>query len=111
MVKCHFLNKFLFTQLSVIIPFSIGLSLALATVRYLKFCFFAKSQLGISEFLLFMIVFVFFFVASTLLSLYLWGRILVLLGILTKEEAKGYPYSKPWENRDVLKGDTLEFRG
>lgn len=36
------------------------------------------------------------------LSMYLWGRILVLLGILTKEEAKGYPYSKPWEKEDNL---------
>ena len=27
----------------------------------------------------------------------LWGRILVWLGILTREEAKGYPYSNPWE--------------
>jgi hypothetical protein len=30
-------------------------------------------------------------------SMVLWGRILVMLGILSKEEAKGYPYSKPWE--------------
>jgi hypothetical protein len=29
-------------------------------------------------------------------SMYLWGRILVVIGVLTKEEAKGYPYSKPW---------------
>ena len=30
-------------------------------------------------------------------SMYLWGRILVVIGVLSKEEAKGYPYSKPWE--------------
>ncbi len=30
-------------------------------------------------------------------SMLLWGRVLVLFGALTKEEAKGYPYSKPWE--------------
>ena len=29
-------------------------------------------------------------------SLYLWGKILFLLGILTVKEAKGYPFSKPW---------------
>ncbi len=32
------------------------------------------------------------------LSMYIWGRVLVLLGVLTKEEANGYPFSKPWEN-------------
>jgi len=32
----------------------------------------------------------------------LWGRILVFLGILTKEEAKGYPYSKPWGKDKLL---------
>ena len=32
-----------------------------------------------------------------LCSMWLRGRLLVLIGIPTKEEAKGYPYSKPWE--------------
>lgn len=34
------------------------------------------------------------------LSMYLWGRILVLVGILTKDEARGYPFPKPWEKRN-----------
>ena len=31
-------------------------------------------------------------------SIYLWGKVLVLLGVLKWEEAKGYPFSKPWVN-------------
>jgi|WetSurMetagenome_2_1015567.scaffolds.fasta_scaffold406460_1 hypothetical protein len=27
----------------------------------------------------------------------IWGKILSLIGILSKKEAKGYPFSKPWE--------------
>jgi hypothetical protein len=26
----------------------------------------------------------------------LWGKVLIAIGLLTKEEAKGYPYAKPW---------------
>ena len=35
-----------------------------------------------------------------MMVIFLWGRILVLIGILSKEEAKGYPYSKPWEKKE-----------
>ena len=35
-------------------------------------------------------------------SIILWGKMLVFMGILTKEEAKGYPYSKPWVNKESL---------
>jgi hypothetical protein len=37
-------------------------------------------------------------------SMALWGRILVILGVLTKGEAKGYPWRKSWEKKDALKG-------
>lgn len=30
-------------------------------------------------------------------SLYLWRLVLVHLGVLTPDEAKGYPFSRPWE--------------
>jgi hypothetical protein len=46
-------------------------------------------------------------VASCVSAIFLWGRVLVLLGVLSKEEGKGYPYSKPWireQNRPVGKG-------
>jgi hypothetical protein len=38
-----------------------------------------------------------------ILGMVLWGRFLVVIGLLTKEEARGYPYSKPWERgRDLF---------
>jgi hypothetical protein len=35
-------------------------------------------------------------------SMILWGRVLVFFGALTKEEARGYPYSRPWEDKKLL---------
>ena len=32
------------------------------------------------------------------LTMVLWGKVLVFLGFLEKDEAKGYPWSKPWKN-------------
>jgi hypothetical protein len=29
-------------------------------------------------------------------ALYAWRLVLMCLGLLSREEAKGYPYSKPW---------------
>jgi len=34
----------------------------------------------------------------TYIGLWVWGRFLVVAGILTSKEAKGYPFSRPWEN-------------
>ena len=31
-------------------------------------------------------------------TMVIWGKILFFLGILSKDEAKGYPWSKPWKN-------------
>jgi hypothetical protein len=43
-----------------------------------------------------MIVFTICALLAFVFIMTLWGRVLVLVGLLTKEEAKGYPYSKPW---------------
>ncbi len=38
-----------------------------------------------------------------ILGMVLWGRLLVVIGLLTKEEARGYPYGKPWgKGRDLF---------
>ena len=39
-------------------------------------------------------------------TLWLWGRVLVLFGVLSKEEAKGYPFSEPWK-QDRRRADPL----
>ena len=36
-----------------------------------------------------------------ILAMATWGRLLVALGVLTKKEARGYPYSKPWKDRPL----------
>lgn len=33
-------------------------------------------------------------------SMKLWGWVLTKTGILSKEEARGYPYSKPWKEQE-----------
>jgi hypothetical protein len=30
----------------------------------------------------------------------MWGRFLVIIRLLSKKEAKGYPFSKPWESNE-----------
>lgn len=39
-------------------------------------------------------------VGSIIGAMKVWGWLLVKIGLLSKEEAKGYPYSKPWEVED-----------
>jgi hypothetical protein len=38
-------------------------------------------------------------IVFAMLAVFLWGKVLVFLGVLTAEDARGYPYSKPWERR------------
>ena len=33
------------------------------------------------------------------ITMVIWGKILVVFGILSKSEAKGYPWSKPWKEK------------
>jgi hypothetical protein len=40
-------------------------------------------------------------IAAILGGIILWGRLLVVFGILSKEDAKGYPFSKPWKDHTV----------
>lgn len=53
-------------------------------------------EMGVTKIL----VFLFSFLVLLLGSMVLWGRILVLFGVLTKDEAKRYPWSKPWKKDD-----------
>ncbi|MFC1703946.1 hypothetical protein ACFL1E_04080 [Candidatus Omnitrophota bacterium] len=82
-------KKFIFTQISA--PFIGGGSVILGAMFFRKH--FPIQTFTLLTTVLTMVGFLVVLVGSILL----WGRILVLLGILTKEEAKGYPFSKPWE--------------
>ncbi len=88
--------KFLFTQLSApLIGFAslfLGIYLAkkIFPSFFLEFNLIKIILIGTS------------YIALLLGSMILWGKVLVFIGILTKEEGKGYPYSKPWEDDSHL---------
>jgi len=93
-MKQSYPKKFLFTQLSAPIVGAAGLFFLLSlTKQYFPALLDLKSGSLFFKVALLITLFVFGLVGS----LYVWGRILTSLGILTEEEAKGYPYSKPWE--------------
>ena len=85
-----FEKKYLFTQLSAPLVGSVGVFLLIrlfhSVADFNSFSGNFKVLLTRALFLIGLMVF-----------MVLWGRILVWLGILTREEAKGYPYSNPWE--------------
>ncbi|MCP4117701.1 MAG: hypothetical protein GY737_20340 [Desulfobacteraceae bacterium] len=85
-------KKFIFTQLSGPI---IGCFVGYGVIRLL-FYFFSDWYMAdkISHVLVFGTV----IILSCVLGILLWGKVLIMLGILSKEEAKGYPFSKPWES-------------
>ena len=93
-MKTSYPKKFLLTQLSApVIGFaSLFLVLILAKEHFRVFL----SPKSHSLFLKVGVV-IALFLFVLLGSMYVWGRILVCLGVLTKEEGKGYPCSKPWE--------------
>ena len=86
-------KKFYLTQISAPI---IGLTVCFLVSKILPYFLlqFFQERNGV-----YIVTFVFIIFISLGLSMYLWGRILVLFGILTKDESKGYPFSKPWERK------------
>ena len=84
-------KKFIFTQISAPI---IGLGTCFLAAVFIGKCFPIKT-LGFMKVVLLGVGYIVLLIGS----IYFWGRILVLLGILTKEEAKGYPFSKPWKEQ------------
>jgi H+/Cl- antiporter ClcA len=90
--------RFIFTQISGVI---VGLVVAFIAVYLsytrMKYIFESNND----HFPLFPVMLVSIaFVVTVIGSMKLWGLLLVKTGILSKEEAKGYPYSKPWEKDD-----------
>jgi len=88
-------KKFIFTQTSA--PFICGATIIGFCLLIDKYHPVNDRDLTLSDWFLFLLLFI-----LMPLSMSLWGRILVFLGILTKEEAKGYPYSKPWGKDKLL---------
>lgn len=83
-------SKYIFTQISAVIIFFLSAYLFTKVMKHYSW------QNNIKMVLISIV----FWVATYGLLLCIWGRILVALGVLSKEEAKGYPFSKPWEKKD-----------
>ncbi|MFX0204035.1 MAG: hypothetical protein ACFFCW_48675 [Candidatus Hodarchaeota archaeon] len=87
-------KKYLFTQLTAPIAGFAGVFLLLSLAREVSpLQEHLNKGIGIVGIILICIL----FGLGLMGGMYLWGRILIILGVLTKEEGKGYPYSKPWE--------------
>jgi hypothetical protein len=85
-------NKFVFTQISAPI---IGCFAGFAAIKLLAYFLSGWYQRDKVSHALF---YGFTIVIACLVGIFLWGRFLVVVGVLTNEEAKGYPFSKPWNN-------------
>lgn len=84
------IGKYVFAQVSGVV---VGIVLVYSVILLIK-----KLNPSLLQFTdsLSMIVFTICALLAFVFVMTLWGKILVLVGLLTKEEAKGYPYSKPW---------------
>jgi len=83
-------NKFVFTQISAPV---IGCIAGFTAVKLLTYFLSGWYQPDKVPHVLF---YGFTIVIACLVGIFLWGRLLVFFGVLTSEEAKGYPFSKPW---------------
>jgi len=84
------IGKYIFTQGSGVVVGLISVCLPILIIRKLKPSLFDFTDS------LSIIVFAICVLLAFVFIMTLWGKVLVAMGLLTKEEAKGYPYSKPW---------------
>lgn len=87
-------KKYIFTQISAPI---VGCLSSYAVLRVLLYFFSNHFQ---KDSALHVIIFGVVIVAACLIGMLLWGRALLFLKILTKDEVKGYPFAKPWEKSE-----------
>ena len=99
-MKRSFHKKYLFTQLSAPV---VGFAGVFLLIQYMH----SVLDFNFTRTLFHVIFFGIVFIIVLMSFMILWGRILVWLGILTREEAKGYPYSKPWDKLKQLMGSGL----
>jgi hypothetical protein len=84
-------KKYIFTQLSgLFIAIIVCFSVSKLTAYLFPQVFRDQRIVSVSIFILVLLIIIGF-------SMRLWARVLVLCGILKREEAKGFPFSKPWE--------------
>jgi hypothetical protein len=84
------IGKYIFTQSSGVVVGLILVYLLILIIRKLR-----PSLLDFTDSLS-IIVFTICVLLAFVFIMTLWGKVLIAVGLLTKEEAKGYPYAKPW---------------
>lgn len=86
--------RFLFSQLSAILVFGAALLFGAVVLREVGGPLGTQATgwraVGTAAALAALLLF-------AVLAMVLWGKLLVCRGVLTAKEARGYPYSKPWE--------------
>lgn len=103
-------NRFLFIQcLGFAVAFICGLSSFILEIKIILkgvFPFLLSSQ---NKYTLLFWAFIIgcIVLAASGISLWLFGRLLVFLNILSPEEVKGYLYSNPWKNKKIVKSTFL----
>ena len=91
--------RFLFTQLSALLVFVGTMSVAgILLVRSLGWSDSLRQRPASGWEVVQIVGAVVGLGAVGLTATVLWGKLLVVVGVLTKEEARGYPYSRPWED-------------
>jgi len=85
-------KKYFFTQLSAPLTGAAGVLVSIWALKALNII--TNEKL---ENVYFVGVLGFCLIVTLIATMSAWGRILVLFGLLTREEVKGYPYSRPWE--------------
>ena len=90
----NFHPRFLFTQLSGVV---VGFGGCFITMKLLhtKLEPIFEQSTGVP--ILAITIWSVSLVGSMIIAMKVWGWILVKMGLLSESEAKGYPYSKPWE--------------
>ena len=91
-------RRFLFTQLSAVFVVTGAMILALFLVVPLARLF-GLAPGGLADVPAFpgAALFIGAMVVAVPIALYAWRLLLIRLGLLSRREADGYPYSKPWE--------------
>lgn len=96
MVRDWMKKKYLFTQLSGLFIGLLSGSTAFILMKhnFPHFVYASYNKIPNAVILSFIVLMAYF------IGVLSWGKVLVRIGILTKKEAKGYPYSKPWLEED-----------
>ena len=85
-------RKFVFTQISAL-PIAFGG--VFSSLYILREFNLIENFKDIKDIVIFIVA----FLSGIFIPWKLWSVLLVKVNVLTKEEARGYPYARPWESK------------